>query len=141
MEADRTFSASTSTVTPLLAKPQRVKALPQAFNGFLRNSASNIDYPAKGRRFDSKLAAYNTANTSLVRRLKGRHLQMIAIGGSIGMFDSHELRNIAERMQVLVYLLVLVKLCHLVVLLRCYLPLFSLDLSCTVQSKLLERWQ
>ncbi|KAK0657325.1 glycoside hydrolase [Cercophora newfieldiana] len=34
--------------------------------------------------FDLAAANYSTANTSLVRELKGRHLQMIAIGGSIG---------------------------------------------------------
>lgn len=34
--------------------------------------------------FDLAAANYGTANTSLVRELKGRHLQMIAIGGSIG---------------------------------------------------------
>ncbi|KAK4230538.1 amino acid permease-domain-containing protein [Podospora fimiseda] len=34
--------------------------------------------------FDLHAANLNTANTSLSRELKGRHLQMIAIGGSIG---------------------------------------------------------
>lgn len=38
-----------------------------------------------GRVFDPDAAAEGTANTKLSRRLKGRHLQMIAIGGSIGM--------------------------------------------------------
>ena len=33
---------------------------------------------------DPAWVAANTANTGLVRKLKGRHLQMIAIGGSIG---------------------------------------------------------
>ncbi|KUJ22364.1 general amino-acid permease-like protein GAP1 [Mollisia scopiformis] len=37
-----------------------------------------------GRTFDPSLAAMATANTKMARRLKGRHLQMIAIGGSIG---------------------------------------------------------
>jgi amino acid transporter len=87
MDAGRTYSASTSTVTPLLARPEKVRSLPKAFDGFLRNSAYNPDDPVKGRVFDPKLAAYNTANTALVRRLKGRHLQMIAIGGSIGTFN------------------------------------------------------
>ncbi|POR36526.1 General amino-acid permease GAP1 [Tolypocladium paradoxum] len=34
--------------------------------------------------YDLHLAALESANTGLARKLKGRHLQMIAIGGSIG---------------------------------------------------------
>ncbi|OQO13092.1 hypothetical protein B0A48_02556 [Cryoendolithus antarcticus] len=37
-----------------------------------------------GRVYDVEEAAQNTANSPLARHLKGRHLQMIAIGGSIG---------------------------------------------------------
>lgn len=37
-----------------------------------------------GREFDPVGAAYATAHTPLARQLKGRHLQMIAFGGSIG---------------------------------------------------------
>jgi amino acid transporter len=39
---------------------------------------------ADGRVFDVEGAAQATANSPLARKLKGRHLQMIAIGGSIG---------------------------------------------------------
>lgn len=39
---------------------------------------------ANGKVFDLEGAAHATANTTLARKLKGRHLQMIAIGGSIG---------------------------------------------------------
>jgi len=84
METERAYSASTSTVTPLITKPKEVRTLPQVFDGFRPSSTYNPDAATNGRNFDAKLAAYNTANTALVRRLKGRHLQMIAIGGSIG---------------------------------------------------------
>lgn len=40
---------------------------------------------ADGRVFDPEGAAEATANSGLQRHLKSRHLQMIAIGGSIGM--------------------------------------------------------
>ena len=39
---------------------------------------------ADGRVFDAQQAARATAEAPLIRRLKGRHLQMIAFGGSIG---------------------------------------------------------
>jgi amino acid transporter len=42
-----------------------------------------------GRHYDIKQATLRTADSALARKLKGRHLQMIAIGGSIGTCSPH----------------------------------------------------
>jgi amino acid transporter len=46
------------------------------------------DGHGKPAGFDHKGAAEATANSGLAHKLKSRHLQMIAIGGSIGNFIS-----------------------------------------------------
>lgn len=43
--------------------------------------------------YNERRAAQRTAKTNLSRQLKGRHLQMIAIGGSIGKSSSCPLPN------------------------------------------------
>jgi len=59
-------------------------------DSFKRDPNAHIIKPGQslegddGRAFDHKAAAERTANSGLAHKLKGRHLQMIAIGGSIG---------------------------------------------------------
>lgn len=58
-------------------------------NFFPSDHLSQVNSSISQRRYgphyyDLHLAALESANTGLARKLKGRHLQMIAIGGSIG---------------------------------------------------------
>ncbi|KAE8446999.1 hypothetical protein EG329_011481 [Mollisiaceae sp. DMI_Dod_QoI] len=57
-------------------------------DSFKRDPNATVTKPAEtghtGGGFDHQAAAQATANSGLARKLKGRHMQMIAIGGSIG---------------------------------------------------------
>jgi yeast amino acid transporter len=49
---------------------------------------------ADGKVFDVEVAAQATADSPLSKRLRSRHLQMIAIGGSVGTGPSNYLGRI-----------------------------------------------
>ncbi|RAL67939.1 hypothetical protein DID88_008664 [Monilinia fructigena] len=89
MNMGKLYSTTSSTVVPLLTRPKKTRKLPtKAFDNFRSDPGQDVK-PAiivgtDGRTYNDKAAAANTANTHLVRILKGRHLQMLAIGGSIG---------------------------------------------------------
>ena len=59
-----------------------------ALDGFRRDPrisvSSKASFGADGRVFDAQRTALDTARAPLSRHLRGRHLQMIAFGGSIG---------------------------------------------------------
>jgi amino acid permease len=62
----------------------------KTFKSFKRDPNKRVSrgdaYGADGRVYDVRQATRATAEAPLIRRLKGRHLQMIAFGGSIGRF-------------------------------------------------------
>ncbi|APA09978.1 hypothetical protein SS1G_05757 [Sclerotinia sclerotiorum 1980 UF-70] len=82
-------TTTSSTVVPLLVKPKETRKFPtKTFDNFRSDAEQDVEHPiyvgTNGRTYNDKAAASNTANTNLVRILRGRHLQMLAIGGSIG---------------------------------------------------------
>lgn len=56
----------------------------------LLSSPHNQPFTLLIRWTDPHVAAAATVNSPLARKLKGRHLQMIAFGGSIGRIDSRK---------------------------------------------------
>jgi amino acid transporter len=74
---------------------QKGPILTRFVSSFKRDPTTISTYTlrAEDGGFDHEGAAQRTANSGLVRKLKGRHLQMIAIGGSIGEFNANQLER------------------------------------------------
>lgn len=68
--------------------PHRAGIMTRMIDSFRRDPTAMTTPRAasgsNGKGFDLEAAALRTAESPLARKLKGRHLQMIAIGGSIG---------------------------------------------------------
>ncbi|KYK59078.1 amino acid permease [Drechmeria coniospora] len=87
------YSVSTPTKTPggrsrghrWVDSFRRVPGLPiSSQQGYRPGDEMADPSHARDRFYDLRAANARTANSALVRELKGRHLQMIAIGGSVG---------------------------------------------------------
>ncbi|KAI6713730.1 hypothetical protein JHW43_003757 [Diplocarpon mali] len=81
-------SSNHTGTTPSPASVSRISApwTTRFVDSFRRDPGASVtatSVPTKGG-YDHQAAAQATANTTLSRQLKGRHMQMIAIGGSIG---------------------------------------------------------
>ena len=79
-----------SSPPPMYGEAGNVRAsmMTRVLDSFKRDPNAHVTAKgavgADGNVFDSEGAARATAESPLARKLKGRHLQMIAIGGSIG---------------------------------------------------------
>ena len=80
------FGASQSFYESTAPAPRSITS--RLFDGFKRDpnlrATPHGIIGSNGKVFDVEAANEATANSPLARKLKGRHLQMIAIGGSIG---------------------------------------------------------
>lgn len=79
-------------------RPSLSQRIVDSFKRDPNRRSTNPDINSTGRNgaLDPHMAVLATANTSLARKLKGRHLQMIAIGGSVGelgFYDGGATRN------------------------------------------------
>lgn len=85
---NRSPDSSTAPVSLKDDKAPRASLAARVWTSFQRDPNASITRPelhmAAGQAFDVERAAEATAASPLLRRLKARHLQMIAIGGSIG---------------------------------------------------------
>lgn len=71
-------------------RPTRVRRFLDSFkpdsNAQMTFHSGPRDIEGGNKGYDVEAAAAATAQSPLARKLKGRHLQMIAIGGSVGTF-------------------------------------------------------
>lgn len=66
-------------------------------NAHMIKPGQAVDATGHGKslgKFDHAAAAANTANSGLAHKLKARHMQMIAIGGSIGMYKYMQMMRV-----------------------------------------------
>lgn len=81
MKMEKVYATTSSTIVPLLMRPKETRKFPtKAFGSFRSDAQKNVGptifVGTNGRTYNDKAAASNTANTHLVRILKGRHLQV-----------------------------------------------------------------
>lgn len=91
MEPEKIVTSDSSTSPPIYGDSAVTKqSIGRRFiDSFKRDPNARVirkTVAEGGHGYDLEGAAEATANSPLQRRLKGRHLQMIAIGGSIGQF-------------------------------------------------------